>query len=185
MGVHAARHLSYVGARAVLTSGAKLETFCVLLHTAVGLEHSLLAIPMCAGLNECVQKGMKTPSGWCAGLPQTILFPDVRHGKQIVSPQCHLARKVDSADIKAHLSEFCSRSQYMSPPLPRRCHLQQCTLEGRSALSCQSRSSNIFMQRKDKTVSHKCRVLSLALKITFPAGLKREKKVLSSEEIRL
>jgi hypothetical protein len=25
----------------------------------------------------------------------------------------------------------------------------------------------------------------LALKITFPAGLKREKKVLSSEEIRL
>ena len=62
MGVHAARHLSYVGARAVLTSGAKLETFCVLLHTAVGLEHSLLAIPMCAGLNECVQKGMKTPS---------------------------------------------------------------------------------------------------------------------------
>lgn len=42
------------------------------------------------------------------------------------------------------------------------------------------------MQMKDRAVlREELRVPSLALKITFPAGLKREKKVIRGKEIRL
>lgn len=164
--MHAARRSSDVGAKVIPTSGTRRETLRRLLHARVVQKRKrrLLAVPTWAGLRERAQKeGLRTP------LPQANALPSTAHSVSRCLPwetdcastvSLWLGRSTPqtSSSLVRRLQIF----QSLSPSLPQSCCRQLYTMDGRRALSCQSRGKRPQCMRAESIIGFRNCVPSLS-----------------------